>query len=370
MRGGRFALAIGSFAAVAVALLAWAGREPVPVVSAGAPAPAGVADAAPRWSLLVTGDTGKYRRWRPWAEAQRSVGRGMELEDRRAPVDGLVLLGDNFYPDGLLRDELPERIRRNVVRPFCRFTQAGGPRWQEVAEACGLPAGERRPVPIFAVLGNHDHKSPASPDLERDAIPEFVPNWRLGAGPVTVAEPTPGVSLVLADSVLLSESGSFAPLREALARAPGPWRILALHYPVAVREGRSPSRFERGVRRAVAEAGQPVQLVLSGHRHSLQILELPPPYAGLHVISGAGSQPRSLRVPPFAGRRFGVGTAGFVRLDLAGEGDAEGFAVSVFTMPRSPLLFWRRPHLVSRWWVGRDGRTGQIFPPPLAATGS
>jgi hypothetical protein len=371
VRNRRFSLALGGLAAVALALFVWGGLEPAPELAAGAPAPPDACLAAPRWSLLVTGDTGKYRPWRPWAEGQRAVGRGLELEDRRAPADGLLLLGDNFYPDGLLRHELVARVRRNVVLPFCRFAAAEGPRWGEVADACQRPAAERRPVPIFAVLGNHDHKGPESPELERLAIPEFVSNWRLSEGVAEVVEPAPGVSLVLADSEQLAESGSFAPLRDALARAPGPWRILALHHPVALREGKPPGRYEAGVARAVAEAGRAVQLVLSGHRHDLQIIELPPPYAGLHVISGAGSQPRELRVPPFAGRRFGVGNAaGFARLDLGGEGAAEGVCVSLFTTPRSPIYFWRAPRLVSRWWVGRDARTGQLFPAPKSPASS
>jgi hypothetical protein len=369
VRNRRFPLALGSLAAVALALFVWSGREPAPALVAGAPAPADAGRAAPRWSLLVTGDTGKYRPWRPWAEGQRAVGRGLEHEDRRAPVDGLLLLGDNFYPEGLLRHELVARVGRNVVLPFCRFASEG-PRWAEVADACPRPAAERRPVPIFAVLGNHDHKSPESAELERRAIPEFVANWRLSEGLVEVVEPAPGVSLVLADSERLADGGSFALLRDALAGARGPWRILALHHPVAVGEGREPGRYEAGVARAVAEAGRAVQLVLAGHRHDLEIIELPSPYAGLHVISGAGSQPRELREPPYAGRRFGVGTAGFARLDLGGEGAAEGISVSLFTTPRSPIFFWRTPRLASRWWVGRDGRTGQLFPAPKSPVSS
>ena len=42
-------------------------------------------------------------------QSARSVARGLVAEDRRAPVDALVLLGDNFYPYGLQRFELLEQ---------------------------------------------------------------------------------------------------------------------------------------------------------------------------------------------------------------------------------------------------------------------
>ena len=40
-----------------------------------------------------------------------------------------------------------------------------------MAAACQLPAGERRPVPVYAVLGNHDYPTPGSVERERDSVP-------------------------------------------------------------------------------------------------------------------------------------------------------------------------------------------------------
>ena len=80
------------------------------------------AAARPLSSLLAVGDTGD--RWGPlpWLfEGQLAVGTAMRREHARAPVDALMLLGDNFYPDGLLATELVPRIVENVARPYCAF---------------------------------------------------------------------------------------------------------------------------------------------------------------------------------------------------------------------------------------------------------
>lgn len=362
----RIRLWIGAGFVMAVTLLAafylWLGLDPPAELRSGPPAPAGAASGPPRWSLLAAGDTGNTA-WLSLWETERSVGRGMAAEDVRQPVDALLLLGDNFYWDGLVRQEMVARLRRNVVGPLCRFVDLGGPRSSEVAGACALPERDRNPVPILAVLGNHDHKAPESAALQRSEVPAFVPNWHVPAGLAEVVEPSPGLSLVLLDSTPLYEGASFAPVREALSRARGRWRILALHHPIAVREGQEPDRVAATLRDLLAESTSPVQIILSGHRHNLQIIALDPPVRGLQVISGAGSKPRPLREPAFRGRHFGIATAGFARIDLVGEGKAQGLVVSLFTVPRRPI-HRRGPRLVSRWWVSASGESGQIFPPP------
>ncbi|MFM7786579.1 MAG: hypothetical protein ACKPE6_18360, partial [Gammaproteobacteria bacterium] len=54
-------------------------------------------------------------------DGQIAVGAAMQRAHRANPVDAVVLLGDNFYPDGLLADELVPRIIENVARPYCDF---------------------------------------------------------------------------------------------------------------------------------------------------------------------------------------------------------------------------------------------------------
>jgi hypothetical protein len=352
----RLLLSLVLLVAAGAALLAWLRAEPTAFRAPGPADPPPVA-SAPALSLLVVGDTGEEPRLRPLGRGQRSVARGMAELHQRDPVDGLLLLGDNFYPEGLRHEALVERVARNLVGPFCRFADLTGPRSPEVASACALPSEQRTPVPIYAVLGNHDHKSPESPALQRGEIPRFLPNWRLPDTDAEVVELPGGVSLVLVDSTRIENPGSAAAVRDALRRARGPWRILAMHHPIALREGEPAAAASRRglLRQAVAEAAVPVQLVLSGHRHNLQVLGLELAGPALHVISGAGAKPRPLRQPPFADRRFAVAASGFVRLDLLVDGEAQALLVSLYTVPRYPVLGWSPPKLVSRWWIEPTG---------------
>ena len=301
----------------------------------------------------------------------------MVAEDRRAPVDALVLLGDNFYPDGLHAHELVTRIRANLVRPYCRFAELAGPRSAEVADACALPETERRPVPILAVLGNHDYNSDASPGLQRDAIPGFLSNWSLTPGAANVVELAEGLSLVQVDAKLANYPAGAAELSAALDRAAGPFRVVALHLPVAVPEAHLRKRYAAEVtriREVLAAARHPAQLILSGHEHNLQAILFDLGGPALHVIAGGGSTARRV-VPPapvFEGRVFAMPATGFARVDLLGRGAEQGLLVSLFHMPRFPIVFWRAPRLVSQWWVERSGEARRVYPPnnPSSASAS
>lgn len=354
-----FALA----AAVAGASLAWIGRVPNPVSVPDIQVP-GPLPTERAFSFFALGDTGEILPWRSLFEGQRSVANALDEVDRTDPVDALILLGDNFYDDGLETHELVDRVRVNLVRPYCRFADLSGPRSPEVSSVCGLPADDRNIVPILAILGNHDWNSPESPELQRDAVPLFLPNWSTTRDAADVVTLAPGLSLIRVDSTLIQEERSVEPVRRALSRAPGPWRILAVHDPIAVIDPPRPGRwnFAAELRRAIAESGVEVQLTLSGHRHNLQLVKLPPPNRGLQVISGGGSGRRRFKDPPFVGRVFGIETTGFVRVDLLHGAENEGLLVSVYTAPVWPLLFWESPQRVARWWVERDGLARQLGP--------
>lgn len=320
-------------------------------------------------SLLAVGDTGTPPRWPGVLDRQRAVGAGLEREDRREPADALLLLGDNFYPGGLLAGELVERTRGDLVRPYCAFVDLSGSRSQEVADACPGPRRGRSARPLFAVLGNHDWRSKGSPRLEASALPEFVANWRLLSRGARVFELGPGVSLVLFDSSEMLRSLDATSLTEALRSAPGPWRILAAHHPIGThRHGTGdrsadPSSYEALVRRAVAEAGVEVQLMLAGHEHNLQLLELAGPGPRLVAIAGAGSGSRPVKSES-EGRRFAHEGLGFARVDLLRDGSGERLAVTLFTSPRWAAVLGVAPRAVARWSVRVDGTT---LPEPIAA---
>jgi hypothetical protein len=294
------------------------------------------------WSLLAVGDTGA----RPWPIARgrqqlMRVARAMAEEDLRDPVEALVLLGDNFYPDGLRREELDARIRANLSGPFCRFLPT-----QEVA--CPVPS---RPVPVFAVLGNHDHGSAESPQLQRTEIRRRLPHFLLPEESVRGVELGQGVSLVLYDARELRAAGSFEPLRAALRASAGPWRIAAGHYPLTVR----PSDHEgRAAREAIRGLDVPLHLHLAGHRHYLELASgEEPPF--LQAIAGTGSNTRPFK-EPLEGSLLQAQRPGFVRVDLVDAPDGRRLVVSLVALPDG-LRAAPRAEVLARWSVGREGDT-------------
>jgi hypothetical protein len=326
------------------------------------PEPAG----ATRFSLLAVGDTGRPAPLVAGLGRHRTVSEGLDAEDRRAPADALVLLGDNFYWRGLESHELVERVRENLVAPYCRFVELGGPRSEEVRGACPTAARSNGTRPIYAILGNHDYGSPESPGLQRDAIPRFVSNWRLPAGLVEVIEFPAGVSLILLDSVALRAPGvDPAELSEALRRARGPWRILATHHPLAW--ARDPGRasddgqiaYRQAVARAVEAAGVDVQLVLSGHEHNLQVIELAAPGPRVQIVAGSGSDVREVTsTNPDA--RFALDELGFARVDLVGDGRGERLVVSLFATGRRWPAGSGPVRRAARFAVERDGSASEL----------
>ena len=254
-----------------------------------------------------------------------------------------------------------KRVRDNVTEPYCRFVARDAPRFGEV-QGSRAPSLARTPViPIFAVFGNHDTGSDESMRLEREGLRPFVSNWDLPSEGVAVRELPGGVSLLLVDSNLLRDGRGEAELTAALRRARGPWRIVAAHHPVAAALGDAIAGhpIERGysdlVGRAIAAAGVPVQVFLSGHAHNLQLLEMPG-MATLHAVAGAGAAPTRVRGTT-AQRRFALGgTPGFARVDLVGDGDAARLVVSLFRTSRYTWLARFAPALVARGSVDVAGR--------------
>lgn len=313
------------------------------------PAAEGRCVAAPTLSLLAFGDTGGNNNLVWPLDEQLAVGMALAAEDARAPVDGLVLLGDNFYMHGLRADSLLRQIRTNLVTPYCRFVALDGLLSEQVADACRLGAPDRHAVPIYAVLGNHDHDSSESPALQREVLPFFVSNWHLGRGMAEVVELGEGVSLVLVDSEPLADEADITPLVEALRSSRGPWRIVAAHRPVASVVG---APYAEAFRRAFVAAGVPVQLFLSGHEHGLQVMTMQPPYPGLHVVSAGGSDADTIED---RGQLWRAEAHGFARIDLAEVDGAPRLVVSMTIVPRFPLAAGRGARRAGCWQVDRAG---------------
>jgi hypothetical protein len=323
---------------------------------------------APGLSILAVGDVGDPPGLLAILERQQAVGRALEHEDRRAPVDALVFLGDNFYEHGIARDDFVQRLRGNLVAPYCRFVELAGPRSDALRGAC--PAGDARPrPPLYAVLGNHDTQTAESRELQTGEIAQYVSNWRMPAAAAEVVELGSGVSLVLFDSNQLVGGGDPAPLRDALRAARGPWRIVAAHHPIGTSrdehygKARGVGAYGERVRQAIREADVEVHVMLAGHEHNLQLLRVDPPGPRLVVVSGAGARPKKVRSHSRA-RLFKYEGLGFARVDLVRDALGERLAVTLYGAPYWTSLLGAGPEVLARWSVVRGD--GHLLREPIA----
>jgi hypothetical protein len=329
-----------------VALLAALACSPQPLQNGD---PAG----SVRLSFFALGDTGQE----PvpivrTLQTQMRVARVLAAEHARRPADALLLLGDNFYPDGLRQSDLAFRVRENVVRPYCAFLSLDGPASPEVADACPPEARSAVPTPLYAVLGNHDTKLPESPRLQRESVPRFVPSWRMPPGSVEVVELlddalVPSVSLILYDAAALADAGDVASLQQALVTARGPFRILVGHYPISEKH---PGPW---IRRALDENEVPVHLHLAGHDHNLQVGIPPGGDPGLQIVAGSGGETREVR-HHIEGARFAQVAPGFARVDLVGLGEAARLVVTLVAIP-DRFAIDRAPSVAARYAIDLDG---------------
>lgn len=310
--------------------------------------------------MLAVGDSGHRAKFSRWVTPQRAVGDALWSTHRSDPADYLLLLGDNFYPDGLEEREAEARIAMNLVAPLCGFLDLSAPLGPKLEPSCGEPPERRRPIPLRAVLGNHDWRAPESPKLERELIPRYLANFVLKEDLAWVEETEAGVSLVFFDSTPGRSPEGAAQLRDALAAARGPWRVVVSHHPI---EASSDGDLLRG---AIAEAGVPVQLWLAGHDHNLQLAEPGRPGPALMAIAGSGSHPTGAKYD-IPGRRFFARSLGYARIDLVPDPAAPGreeLVVSLVKVRPLPIALWQRAHVAARYAVSQDGAIRRISQDP------
>ena len=179
----------------------------------------------------------------------------------REPVDALLLLGDNVYPDGR-----PERLQGTVIEPFAAVLGRG--------------------TDLLAILGNHDVVAGHGDD-QMTALGMEGRWWSRTYGEVLV---------IGLDSNDIDAPGQLEFLDETLAASDATWRIVAVHHPPYSAGYQGSSLDIRDVLAPVL-ARHDVQLVLSGHDHDYQ--RSVPIDGTTYVVSGGGSGTRRTGEDPF-----------------------------------------------------------------------
>lgn len=305
-------------------------------------------------SFLAVGDTGE-----PWGtfpslfEPQLAVGHALERAHEDAPVDALVLLGDNFYPDGLRAEALLPRVVENVARPYCAFI-APSPELEAALEGRCPPA--TNPPPIYAVVGNHDVRAADTGRLQRTQVPELVTNWEVpSAGVPAIRELPGGVSLIFVVSEWPWDDAAAQRLAEALRRAQGPFRVIVGHRPPI----QGHPQLSEMVSAAATRAGTVVHAYVAGHVHVLGAV--PGTRAGaprLTVIAGSGAHAEHQTDTEYRidGADFLEASLGFARFDAFANGPEPTLRVTLFraaSLPPLARLF--APEIAARYSIGVDG---------------
>jgi DNA repair exonuclease SbcCD nuclease subunit len=279
----------------------------------------------------------------------------MQREHVTAPVDAVILLGDNFYPDGLLADEMVPRILENVARPYCDLVAPSAELAAELGDDCGEPGAP----PLFAVVGNHDLRSRSSVPLQKSEVPRFVLNWEVpDEGGPTVRELPGGISLVF----LVSESpwgeAQVEALAAALDRAQGPFRVVVGHRP--------PITGHPGLSQMVARASNLSQRVihayLAGHVHGLGAIRGQGDAPALTVIAGSGSRADLQESPEYqvAGSDRLLEVLGFARLDSYPEGPDAHLEITLFEARRSAIFAFLGHRVAARYAVSLTGGVQRV----------
>lgn len=184
-----------------------------------------------------------------------------------------VLLGDNFYPDGVTSTDDPQWASK-FEQPYSEVIGSG--------------------IPIYAVLGNHDYAD--GRDMSRGAhqvaYSASHPHWRMPAAHYSFTHGEVAFVALDTQRIVSGDAAATSAQRALVADALSGgtrWLVGLGHHPYVSNgtNGNAPRRLAGFLEEKLCRAAD---LYLAGHDHSLQVLEAPPrsPCRALFVVSGGG----------------------------------------------------------------------------------
>ena len=252
-------------ALITVACRGGGGRPGAPQPPGSTRPPTGrLEPSGPRF--FAVGDTGTG------GPDQYQVARAIRDKCRASGCDFGVLLGDNFYPDGVSSTDDPQ-WRTKFEDAYAELVAMG--------------------VPFYAVLGNHDYADGRDFGLgaHQVAYGQSRPHWRM-PGEHYVFEHGNALFLALDTTRVDSgqrdserEQGSMA--EDAVERRGPRWVIALGHHPYAS-NGQNGDARRRLARFLEGEVCGKAQVYLAAHDHNLQVLPPLPTCDTLQVIAGGG----------------------------------------------------------------------------------
>jgi predicted phosphodiesterase len=278
--------------------------------------------------FIVTGDAGS---------THSQLREGMLAVTKQMPIDGILLVGDNFYP--------------------CGVTSVDDPQWTKITQHFGPTH-----LPIYPVLGNHDYgdqQQRGGPDYWTCGHPD--PQAEVAATGAVAKWTMPARNYLLhsqlADFVMidtqplaldfpkgfagsLGADGEKAWIAGALDGMHAHWRIVIGHHTIFSSgvHGRTNNATQTRVRQLLPLLRRDhVDLYICGHDHDMELLgelQRGPNSDPLFLVSGAGSgtdemRPRRVTVkePPTIYPQFPMKTAmGFAVVEI----DATHLTVTFF----------------------------------------
>jgi tartrate-resistant acid phosphatase type 5 len=224
-------------------------------LAAGAPPEITLAPKTATLRIAVAGDSGK---------GTEVLAKAIARVHAAAPIDAILLTGDNFYPCGIESIDDP---RWSLVRPLTRIG-----------------------VPIFPVLGNHDYCGKAVPEAQTRAS-GAIPQWKFPAPQYALRTPVADFAFINTTPWVRGYETPLASMvRATFASSKAPWRIVVGHHPVISSgwHGYFP-RDEVGRMRTLIPMllETKVDFYICGHDHHMELIR----GRMLHLVSGAGSSP-------------------------------------------------------------------------------
>jgi predicted phosphodiesterase len=222
---------------------------------------------------------------------QRAVAFGMSGKSRVDPVEFVLLLGDNFYEDGV------ESVNDKQFQA-------------KFEDMYNQPALQ---VPFYAVLGNHDYRGNPEAQVQYAGVSK---RWKMPARYYTFTQPvddSTDVQFFALDTNPIATGAAEAAeqvdwLKNELQKSPARWKIVFGHHPLYSGGHHGEDQETRSMRAVLESVIEPkVDLYLSGHDHDQQLIK-PANKNVYYLISGTGSQCRDVEWKKdtiFAGTNLG-----------------------------------------------------------------